>query len=353
MEEIQRDIRLGVRFPHRNLIIACLFGVGILITLLEIVKGVDGTLLLTLSYLCGLSQGSIAVVAIAELVSGSWIRPIKRNLLSVFPLIPLSVFLFTIYGFELDIYPWVENQNVWLNKPFFMWRGYFLFLVVLLSALWFIIESLREGKLKKMASVFYLFSFVGFQANIGYDWIMPLDYPWYSSLFDAYVTLEAVLLGMACAGVVRFYLYISGQRHKEWDRIQWDTASIMFGFTFLWGYFLYSQFHIIWYGNLPEEIKYFIVRFENVPLASLFVLILIFIIPWFSLLFRRVKFSPFYMLFLSICYYLGIFIERYVMIHPRAGVNVGVALVEVLLILSVALICMLFRGFEVEIPKEK
>ncbi len=302
--------------------------------IIELIKGVDGTLLVSLSYLSAITQGAIAIVAIAETVRGGWIKPVKGYLLSLYPAVIFSVSLFFIFMFQLDIYPWAKHQGLWLNKGFYILRNLFLYEAICLAAWKYATESLKESDKKYFWAVIYLFAFVAFQANIGYDWFMPLDYPWYSSLFDAYITLEAVYSALALIAVIRFIIYLKngGKFPEIFKKTQWDSSTIMFGFSFLWGYFLYSQVLIIWYGNLYEEFHYFLKRLEHFPVGTYLIPILLLAIPWISLLFRKIKLTPYLMVVIAGIVLFGLFLERIVIVGSVAHVNIFVAVIEVALI---------------------
>ncbi len=309
-------------------------GVWLVFFILEVIKGVDGTLLVSLSYLSAITQGAIAIVAIAETVRGGWIKPVKEYLLALWPAVIFSVSLFFIFIFQLDIYPWSDNQGLWLNKGFYVLRNLFLYEAICLAAWKYATESLKESDKKYFWAVIYLFAFVAFQANIGYDWFMPLDYPWYSSLFDAYITLEAVYSALALIAIIRLIMYLKskGNLPEVFKKTQWDTSTIMFGFSFLWGYFLYSQVLIIWYGNLYEEFHYFLKRLEHFPVATYAIPILLLLIPWISLLFRKVKLTPYFMAILACVVLFGIYLERVVIVGSVAHVNIFVSIIEIALV---------------------
>ena len=87
-------------------------------------KQSDATLLFTLTFWVALIQGSVAVVAAAEAAMGKWIEPLKKELLSFYPLILLLAVLFLLIYPQMDIYKWSEDSHQWLNKDFFIIRNF-------------------------------------------------------------------------------------------------------------------------------------------------------------------------------------------------------------------------------------
>jgi hypothetical protein len=98
-----------------------------------------------------------------------------------------------------------------------------------------------------------------------------------------------------------------------------DLGKILFGFTMVSGWFFYSQFIVIWYGNIPEETRYLIARFRYSPWEGLsyVVLIITFLFPIFILLFRRIKMSPPLLSAVAGLILVGYWIERLIIVAPN------------------------------------
>ena len=97
-----------------------------------------------------------------------------------------------------------------------------------------------------------------------------------------------------------------------------DLAILLFGFSLLWAGLFYSQFLVIWYGNIPEEVSFLVTRLSSSPLRELTasILILYFFVPFFVLLPGRSKTNPYVLFAVSLSVLLGILVERFVFLAP-------------------------------------
>ena len=97
-----------------------------------------------------------------------------------------------------------------------------------------------------------------------------------------------------------------------------DLGKFLFGFVVFWAYIAFSQYMLIWYGNIPEETSYIIKRTMTSPWNGLAwtVFATAFIIPFFILLNRKVKTKPLVMLILSALVIIGIWLEHLLLVGP-------------------------------------
>ena len=309
-----------------------------LIVLSERVLGAgnNGSLLFTLVFWIAIIEGCIALVATTELVKAQWILPLKKGLLSVYPLLLFIAFLFIFLVLQINIYPWAEGQGIWLNKWFFMIRNFILLLLAYVLARKLAIESDKESKKRDLYAILYLLVFVVSQSLVAFDWVMPLEYPWFSTLFGGYFFVESFYVGIAVAGVFCFLL-LKKSAQENADKLSKalnDTATMMFGFSLLWAGLFYSQFLVIWYGNIPEEAGFLVARISN-PLSYV-ILVALFFAPFIILLSRRAKSNPSVVLAVSSAILLGLFIERLLLLFPAVPLN------PILLVLEFLLISFLF-----------
>lgn len=310
--------------------------VGIFILLIEtfMTGSGNGTLLLTLSFWIALVQGTVAVVAAAEVAQGKWIGPMKRELLAFYPLILFFAIVFLVMSLHMDIYRWSENPGRWLNENFFIVRNFCLLLLSFFLAWLFANASLKESKNKGVLAILYIFSFVITQSFVAFDWIMSLDFPWISTMFGPIFFMESFYSGLALAGIIAAYLIIKKDENSEAiTKVMRDVAIFMFGFALAWAGLYYGQFLVIWYGNIPWETSYFGMRMDHSPFKEMLYLtiFLLFIIPFVALLPRKVKVSTGWVGFISFLILIGIFIERIFYILPVVPVNIFATLIELIL----------------------
>ena len=100
-----------------------------------------------------------------------------------------------------------------------------------------------------------------------------------------------------------------------------DLGNLLLAFCLVTGDFFYSQFLVIWYGNLPNETRYVLLRVRESPwdLLAWTVLFVCFAIPFVVLLSRKVKRKPASMMTLGIIILIGMWLERFLLLSPRSG----------------------------------
>ncbi len=308
-------------------------------------SGRNGSLLMTLLFWTAVIEGCIAVAAVCEVVHARWFRSVRRELLSVTPMLYLICLLFLLLIPRMDLYPWTGGNGVgiWLNKPFFILRNLAALLLTAWSGRRFTVRSIRNDEKRERAAVVYLFFFVLSQTLIAFDWVMSLEYPWYSTLFGAYFFVEALYVGLAVSGILLSLLH--GRAHdKDWKRLREslrDVATLLFGFSILWGGLCFTQFLVIWYGNIPEEVGFLVERVTTSPLREMSYLVVFafFLVPFLVLLPRRVKKNPWIVSLVSLSILIGLIIERAIFLRPLIPVGTDFFLTE----LTAILVLLFFR----------
>lgn len=283
------------------------------------------SIILTIAYWKAISEGAVALAATAELTSARWIRPIKKTLFSFYPIILLTTLLTALLATRFDIYPWVGAEGIWLNKWIFLGRnvGASLLTFVLAWRLAADPGGLKSGRGSLLVA--YLLAFVLSQSLLAFDLVMSLEHPWISTLFGGYFFVEAVFSGMAVAGLLCFFRIRFGDPDlvRKLSVTLNDVATLIFGFSLLWAGLFYSQFLVIWYGNIPEEAEFLVHRLSDSPLREMshFVLGATFVLPFLILLSRKAKHSPAAVLAASVVVLCGVLVERIVFLAPVARLN--------------------------------
>ncbi|MBI2898853.1 MAG: hypothetical protein HYY17_01575 [Planctomycetes bacterium] len=282
----------------------------------------SGDLLYVLLFWVAICQGLMAVGAVATFAGARWIAPVRRHVLSVWPMLWLLAAGFLVWGFaSVDAYKWTGNEGRWLNRDYWLLRnGGLMFLTAFLGTL-LAREAAREGPKRVTLAVLYLFSYVATQTLVAVDWVMSLEYPWTSSLFGGFFFMEALLSGFAVSGF--FWWSLRGKmepaRFAETKAQRRDMAAMHFGFSVFWAYLMFSQLLVIWYSNLPEETEFFLKRLEAPWLegALYAVLGIMFVVPFVVLLSRKMKETPFVVACMSCVTLTGLLIERVVYLAPN------------------------------------
>jgi len=259
----------------------------------------------------GIAVGCFSVVALHHLVGGGWGFVIQRILESGSRTLPLMLILFLPLFFGMrDLYLWARPEVVagdeilhqkapYLNVPFFWIRAFFYFAVwsifIYLLNKWSH-EQDRTGyplltrKIEKIAGPALAF-YVLTMTFAAFDWVMSLEPHWFSTIFGAIFVVGQGLttLAFAIIGVklLEEHEPISGVIQTKHFH---DLGNLMFAFVLLWAYVSFSQFFIIWSGNLPEEITWYVHRLHGGwGVMAMILVIFHFFIPFTLLLLRKSK----------------------------------------------------------------
>ena len=281
--------------------------------------GKDGSLLLSFLFFVAVVEGCIAAAAAGTMVNARWVGSVRRELLSVTPLLLLSSFLLLLLIPFLDTYPWAGRPGIWLRKDFFIGRNLAFLLLSYVTARRFA-SAPADGESAKVRAAWYLLVFVASQTLVAFDLVMSLEYPWVSALLGGYFFIEALYGGFAVSallclrrGGVPPAVRPTGSRSDLSD-----LSVLMFGFSLMWAGLFFAQYLTIWYGNLPEEVGFIARRVSASPLRELCVavLLLLFFIPFPALLSTRAKSNPIVVSAAALSILSGILVERYVFLAP-------------------------------------
>tara|TARA_Y100001970_G_scaffold176441_1_gene215060 strand:+ start:784 stop:1920 length:1137 start_codon:yes stop_codon:yes gene_type:complete len=246
-----------------------------------------------------LSCGCMFFVMVHYTMNATWSVSIRRIAETSMSLIPfLSIFIIPLYfGMEI-LYEWIEHplKESYLNKNFFILRTLFYLIIwsFLSSMLYHYSVSYKSDesliKLRKYAGVgtFVFALTISFAA---FDWLMTLDPHWYSTMFGVYIFAGSFLVAVVFIVLVLLFLQNTGNLNNEVNLDHFvDLGRIMFGFTVFWAYIAGFQYYLIWYGNLPEEIEWYLARSHGTWMVLTYLLIFgHFVIPFIILLFNKSK----------------------------------------------------------------
>ncbi len=281
--------------------------------------GRGGSLLLAFLFFIAVVEGCIAAAAAGATVNARWVGSVRKELLSVTPLLLVASFLLLLLIPFVDSYPWAGRPGIWLRKDFFIGRNLAFLLLAYVTARRFAAAPIGGEGTKSRAAA-YLFVFVASQSLTAFDLVMSLEYPWVSALFGGYFFIESIYGGFAVSALL--CLRRSGPARA--DRATGarsdlsDLSILMFGFSLMWAGLFFAQFLTIWYGNLPEEVGFIARRLSASPLRELCVavLFLLFFIPFPALLSTRAKSNPYVVSGAALSILSGILVERYVFLAP-------------------------------------
>ncbi len=151
-----------------------------------------------------------------------------------------------------------------------------------------------------------------------FDWLMSLDYRWYSSIFGVYFWIQSILGSMAALILVVVGLRAGGQlRRTITTEHVHDLGKLLFAFTIFWAYIAFSQYFLIWYANQPEETSWFLRRRTGSwNELSWFLAIGHFALPFAMLLPRAAKRSPIWLGMVAAWVLAACYLDFYWLVMP-------------------------------------
>ena len=281
--------------------------------------GRGGSLLLAFLFFVAVVEGCVAAAAAGATVNARWVGAVRKELLSVTPLLLLAAFLLLLLIPFVDTYPWAGKPGIWLRKDFFIGRNLAFLLLAYVTAQRFAAAP-ADGEGTKSRAAWYLLVFVVSQTLTAFDLVMSLEYPWISALLGGYFFIESIYGGFAVSALLCLLFRgtpPAGRDHGSRSDLS-DLSILMFGFSLMWAGLFFAQFLTIWYGNLPEEVGFIARRLSASPLRELCVavLFLLFFIPFPALLPTRAKSNPYMVSAAALSILSGILLERYIFLAP-------------------------------------
>ncbi|HYC62278.1 MAG TPA: hypothetical protein VEK79_22190 [Thermoanaerobaculia bacterium] len=261
-----------------------------------------------------IASGALGVLMLQYVTGGEWGVLIRRPLGAAARTIPLFILFGLPIAFGLKhIYIWadpaivhgdhlLEQKSLWLNPMGWIIRSLIYIGLLSLWAWRVRVLSLKfyedrspftELKRRKW-SAFGLVIFVMSLTLSGVDWVMSLEPKWYSSMFGISFTIGA---GLSAFAFVTFFLTLLSENNAMKGILKAshfrDLGNLMLAFTMLWAYTNFSQFMLIWYGNIKEETPYYLKRMHGGWGVMAAVLIVFhFFLPFTMLLMRAIKDRP-------------------------------------------------------------
>jgi hypothetical protein len=225
-----------------------------------------------------------------------------------------------------------EAEALSPGKAFYLAPLFVLLRMVVVLGLWVFLasrmrrESLRQDAdpslshhqaLVRHAAVFA----VAFAASFplaSVDWLMSLDPRWSSTIFAVYVFAGLVQLGLAVVTLIVLVLRRGPLRDVVGESHLHDLGKLLFAFSTFWAYIWLSQYLLVWYGNLPEEVTHYLSR-TNPAWIRLFLLNLVvnWVVPFLVLLPRATKRSPVVLAGVCLLILAGRWLDLYLLIMPE------------------------------------
>ena len=348
---------------QRSLLVGVVFGIGALV--LAIVQPAEfyRAYLLGFMLALGVALGSMAIIMIRHLTGGGWgvvVRRIQGAAMRTLPglallFIPIALGMHKLYIWAQPLDKIADKHlrehleditKTYLTSTGFVYRAIFYF------AIWNLLSYLlskwsKDGdkpgapdntnRFKAVAGpglILYGFT-VSFAAI---DWVMSLDPSWISTIFGLVVLIGQVLSAMCFAVVIERILFdYKPMSEMLTPDFVHDHGKWMLAFIMVWAYFNYSQWLIIWAGNLPAEITYYIRRINGGwGYVGLFVVIFHFAVPFGLLLSRPFKRNIRKLVWLAAWMLLMRYLDMFWIIEPNFSKTFQFTLADVVVPVAIA-----------------
>ena len=165
---------------------------------------------------------------------------------------------------------------------------------------------------------------------MSWDWVMSVDPHWFSTLFGWYVFATMFVSAITVLAIITIYLKSRGYLQKVNNSHIHDLAKFMFAFSVFWTYLWFSQFMLIWYSNIPEEVTYFITRIQDFKLSYTLMIAINFVLPILLLMNSDFKRINWMVIMTGIIILFGHYLDVYHMIVPATvGDQWSIGLTEI------------------------
>ncbi len=317
-----------------------------------------------LGFMCwlGVALGSMAILMIRHLTGGGWGTVIRRILGAAMRTLPLLAVLFipVIFGIH-RLYIWaqplsnIEDKHLrehlqQITQTYLTWNG-FVVRAIFYFAVWNVLSFLlskwsketdrpgapdNSGRFKAVSGpglILYGFT-ISFAAI---DWIMSLDPSWISTIFGLVILIGEVLSAMAFAVVVERILF----NYKPMSEMLTpdfvhDHGKWMLAFTMVWAYFNFSQWLIIWAGNLPAEITFYLRRINGGwQMVGLILVFLGFVAPFAMLLSRPFKRNIRKLVWLAVWLLVIRYLDLFWIIEPNFSKTLTITLADIVVPIAI------------------
>ena len=298
-----------------------------------------------------LAQALVVFAATQKLAKGHWAGFMIRfaEAAVAFQFVAIVLFIGLFLG-RFHLFGWLRGVprpylGPWFTTGFFFARNGFI-LVLLAWLSWrFVrrdlapdVRELAEGRpidpdahekglISRDAAIMTIAFAFGYTL-LGFDFVVSLNHKWMSNLYGAFYFMGGFLGALGSLAILSLTLRRAmGLDGLLTSRQLHDLGKLMFGFTVFWGYLMWSQFLVIWYGNMPEETYFVWYRLWGPwkPVGAT-VFILVFVIPFIGLLGAKSKKFPPTLMGFALISLIGLWLERYLEIVPSVSAGAGPAI---------------------------
>jgi len=349
-------------------------------------------------YFATLAQAGVILSCIFTLVNARWPGPLRRMAEGLGAWVPITLVLFCVswalgsgeYLFEWQREGAMYGKEPWLNPTRLWWTDFGILAVMTVLSMAFLRASIRptlgnaattatgfarsmaerftagwrgdveeleaaEARKRALAPMTCLLFAIGYSVLI-FDQVMSMEQAWYSNLFGAFVTWGGILSAVAAVALLSvLHRNSPGLAPEMTEARRHDIGKLLFAFSIFWMYLFFSQYLVVWYGNLPEETFFFRDRLgpqfvidkgfseaawarawspwdfdfarlgEAYGWTSMIVWACVWIVPFWVLLGQYPKKNPYILGSVATVVLVGLWIERNLLIWPSVVKDGGFA----------------------------
>lgn len=289
-----------------------------------------------------IALGTLAFYAINRAAQAGWSPVLFRVMEGITSyLLPGGIIVIAILvlsGLHMNhLFIWMDPEVVahdkliagkvgFLNVPFFLGRAVFFLagwtLYRFISRKFSLAQDQAADNSNHVKnfriSAGFLVFFIVTESIMSWDWIMSIDPHWFSTLFGWYVFASMFVSGITAIALITIYLKSKGYLEFVNDSHIHDLGKFMFGVSIFWTYLWFSQFMLIWYSNIPEEVTYFITRIEDYNITFFGMIAMNFLFPLLILMNSDYKRTNYFIVMAGIVIILGHYLDVFNMIMPSA-----------------------------------
>ena len=305
-----------------------------------------GTLMYNTIFWTMICNAAMFFICIITLAMGGWEQSFRRvseaisTMVPIFGSITFAVLVYVVVSDKHHIYHWLDKESVAVDpilkgKSGFLNPTFFIIWTTLIIGLWSLLgwrmrqisRETDEAPMDNQAGQSFIWRstvraamfIVWFALTVGstapWLWMMSLDAHWYSTMYSWYTFASTFVSGLSLIALWVIYLKNKGYLELTNQEHLQDLGKFMFAFSIFWTYLWFSQFMLIWYANIPEEVVYFKHRVQG-PYKGIFFfnLIINFVCPLLILMKRATKRNYTLMTFMAVLIIFGHWIDFYQMV---------------------------------------
>ena len=298
-------------------------------------------------YFMGIALASVFFLALQYAAESGWSTTIKRLMEAVISFLPYGLscllLIFICGQIHLNtIYPWMAEGVSDINSPnydaviagksgyfgVFWWVRTILYMIAWVLFAWKLrknssdadalgIEESKGFHWKNIKlSAYFLVLFAYTSSTAAWDWLMSIDTHWFSTMMGWYVFSGMWVSSMITITLMVVWLKKNGYLEFVTESTVHDIGKWMFAISFLWTYLYFSQFMLIWYADIPEEVVYYKTRWESYKALMWAVFFVNFLFPMVLLMSRDSKRNFYFLVFVGTIIFIGHYLDMIMIVMP-------------------------------------